>query len=355
MAKDFAPLMTRTWLYVFTTSSILVITINLCSFDENANAQITASITNQGSKTPSISTENYCFAPPNFLSSTASLSLPLTGLNRDQSSKPWLGLELINITPKIGNILHTSAEPRKFLVSYVFPGSPAAKTGIQGGKNVTMIDWDGIRLGGDIILGVDNKTFTDVGNMTSYIHNEKSVGDNLTLKIFRDGQTKVVYTTLTTRPSSLTYENPTYGIKIEYPSNWTRLERGLDSDMDRVVSPDVVAFYSPHPKLPEELVISVKEVNSTLQQYTDETIKKMMTHLANFKVITSTATVLAGNAAHKVVIFYKESRQFDTYLTDVWTIKDSTVYDIRYLSDPSRFTDCWPIAQKMIDSFEILK
>jgi hypothetical protein len=90
MIKDCPPLMIL--LYVLPAYSILVITIILCCFSENASAQLTAHIAYQGSKAPSITTENYCLAPPNFLSSTASLSLRLPGSNWDQSSKPWLGI-----------------------------------------------------------------------------------------------------------------------------------------------------------------------------------------------------------------------------------------------------------------------
>jgi len=70
---------------------------------------------------------NSFLASPDFLSSSKSASLQLNGSTKDQSVRPWLGVEVINITPKIAKILHDGADPRKFLVSYVFPGSPAGK------------------------------------------------------------------------------------------------------------------------------------------------------------------------------------------------------------------------------------
>ncbi|MGC1133503.1 MAG: PDZ domain-containing protein [Nitrososphaeraceae archaeon] len=267
--------------------------------------------------------------------------------------KAWLGLELIDISPKISKMLQLKQEAGRFLITDVILDSPAAKAGVHGGKNVTMIDWDGIKSGGDILIKVDDKTFANASNLTYYIQTQKKVGDDIGLTIFQDGKIKQINTTLTTRPDFLTYDNADYGIKIQYPSIWIKLERGIESD-EVIVSPDIVAFNSLDKVLPEELVVKVERVNLTLGEYSNTTIKKITENLTDSKIIESTETTLAGSPAHKVIAIFKERNQYETYLINIWTIKDGKVYEIRYLSDPKRYHNCLPVAEKMIRSFEII-
>jgi S1-C subfamily serine protease len=69
---------------------------------------------------------------------------------------PWLGVAGRDMTPGIADRLGLD-EPRGFLVMDVVTGSPAEKAGIQRGNEDTVIDGIPIKLGGDVIIAVDNK------------------------------------------------------------------------------------------------------------------------------------------------------------------------------------------------------
>jgi S1-C subfamily serine protease len=104
------------------------------------------------------------------------------------------------MTPGIADRLGLD-EPRGFLVMDVVTGSPAEKAGIQRGNEDTVIDGIPIKLGGDVIIAVDNNTVRKIDDILAYVEIEKSVGDDLEIMILRDGQKMEVIATLAARPS----------------------------------------------------------------------------------------------------------------------------------------------------------
>lgn len=113
---------------------------------------------------------------------------------------PWLGVAGRDMTPGIADRLGLD-EPRGFLVMDVVAGSPAEKAGIQRGNKDTVIDGTPLKLGGDVIIAVDNNTVRKIDDILAYMEMEKSVGDDLKLTILREGQTMEVIATLAARPS----------------------------------------------------------------------------------------------------------------------------------------------------------
>ncbi len=113
---------------------------------------------------------------------------------------PWLGVAGRDMTPGIADRLGLD-EPRGFLVMDVVAGSPAEKAGIQRGNEDTVIDGIPIKLGGDVIIAVDNNTVRKIDDILAYVEMKKSVGDDLELTILREGQTMEVIATLAARPS----------------------------------------------------------------------------------------------------------------------------------------------------------
>jgi S1-C subfamily serine protease len=113
---------------------------------------------------------------------------------------PWLGVAGRDMTPGIADRLGLD-EPRGFLVMDVVAGSPAEKAGILKGNEDTVIDGIPIKLGGDVIIAVDNNTVRKIDDLLAYVEMEKSVGDDLELTILRQGKTMEVIATLATRPS----------------------------------------------------------------------------------------------------------------------------------------------------------
>ena len=113
---------------------------------------------------------------------------------------PWLGVAGRDMTPSIADRLGLNV-PRGFLVMDVVAGSPAEKAGILKGNQDAVIDGRPIRLGGDVIIAVDNNTVRKIDDLLAYVEMEKSVGDDLKLTILRQGQTMEVIATLAARPS----------------------------------------------------------------------------------------------------------------------------------------------------------
>jgi S1-C subfamily serine protease len=113
---------------------------------------------------------------------------------------PWLGVAGRDMTPGIADRLGLD-EPRGFLVMDVVAGSPAEKAGILRGNEDTVIDGIPIKLGGDVIIAVDNNTVRKIDDILAYVEMKKSVGDDLKLTILREGQMMEVIATLSARPS----------------------------------------------------------------------------------------------------------------------------------------------------------
>jgi serine protease Do len=136
---------------------------------------------------------------------------------------PWLGLIGADITPDIAKALGLSLDEAKgFLVIGVNEGSPADKAGIRGGDRVTNVNGREIRLGGDIVLKIDNKDVRKIEDILTYLEGQKHVGDTVQLTIVRDGKTQTVNATLTPRqgnnqsqqlqPQSEQQQRPSLGI-----------------------------------------------------------------------------------------------------------------------------------------------
>jgi serine protease Do len=116
---------------------------------------------------------------------------------------PWLGLIGVDITPDIATALGLGLEGAKgFLVIGVNEGSPADKAGIRGGDKVTNVNGRGIRLGGDIVLKIDDQDVWKIEDILTYLERYKHAGDTVQLTILRDGKPQNINITLTARPES---------------------------------------------------------------------------------------------------------------------------------------------------------
>jgi hypothetical protein len=158
-----------------------------------------------------------------------------------------------------------------------------------------------------------------------------------------------------TMSNFLTYVNPMYGIKIQYPSDWTASQAGLRDYTN------IVAFYSPLENLtaivPEYLLLSRTHysTNVTLNDYSklvNATLQQPGVRIVESKPIS----VAGGNPAHRLVFMPPAVNiPFKPEIMLVWTAKDNNVYTLSFNGDASKYSHYLPIIQKMIDSFEITK
>ena len=132
---------------------------------------------------------------------------------------PWLGLIGIDITPDIAKALGLGLEDAKgFLVIGVNEGSPADKAGIRGGDKVANINGREIRLGGDIVLKIDNQDVRKIEDILTYLERYKHIGDTIQLTILRDGRPQTINITLTARPESTQLQQPQPQAEVQRPS-----------------------------------------------------------------------------------------------------------------------------------------
>jgi hypothetical protein len=179
-----------------------------------------------------------------------------------------------------------------------------------------------------------------------------------------------VTTTATTTTSSsnfLLYENSTYGIRVQYPSDWELEETDYDAG-DGIT--DIIRLFSPLQgridDYSENIGVSkesnpVDDENITLAEYADEVIDYYNDTLTDFNLVdlnTNTNNVtLSGFPAYKLV-FTQSVENVDSSIKamEVGTItpKKEAYFITYYGEDNGQYSKYLPIAQKMIDSFEII-
>ena len=132
--------------------------------------------------------------------STAQLNLSSQQEQQQQQQKQgkpaWLGISGTAVTPEIAQAMGLTPDTKGTLVIEVIAGGPADKAGIRGGYKIDNINGREIALGGDIIVGIDNRTVTTLENILTYISNEKQAGDTVQLSILRDGTSSQANVTL---------------------------------------------------------------------------------------------------------------------------------------------------------------
>lgn len=151
----------------------------------------------------------------------------------------------------------------------------------------------------------------------------------------------------------LTYQNPDFGIKIKYPSNWTKIEDGL-------LLHSIVAFQLQHENIYDFTNTTLAEID--LRVYNappNETSAKLginqiytggQTIIGYYK---NSTTTLGGLPAIKIVNYYfgdvtqKEMQ--------IWTFVPNKhiLLEVLYISPPSKFSLYLPAAQKLINSLEL--
>jgi len=100
--------------------------------------------------------------------------------DKNITARPWLGVHTVIVTPQIAKVLRLD-QAKGLLVTDVITESPAEKAGIRGGYVLSNIDGNKIKLGGDIILKVNNKTLVN----PRILSDKDKVGETMTLTVLR--------------------------------------------------------------------------------------------------------------------------------------------------------------------------
>ena len=114
---------------------------------------------------------------------------------------PWLGMTGGPLTSDIAQKEGLERNFKGVIVDTIVKDSPADKAGING----SITNQYGERLGGDIITAVDGNPVIRMEDLISHLETERSVGQNMTLTIYRDGNILDKQITVGERPSTIPY------------------------------------------------------------------------------------------------------------------------------------------------------
>ena len=156
----------------------------------------------------------------------------------------------------------------------------------------------------------------------------------------------------------LPYQNQAYGISIHYPFDWNKEDGGQTKAGN--FSAFSVAFYSPPPLKSAFLKVielnSTQPANATIPQLLTEAISRDMNITRGFQVVqASTNGSLAGKSAYILVSTAEIINNIRYQTMEVGTLSGNSKYTIIFEALASNYFTYLPTAQKMFDSFKLLK
>ncbi|ELS00402.1 serine/threonine protein kinase [Xenococcus sp. PCC 7305] len=147
-------------------------------------------------------------------------------------------------------------------------------------------------------------------------------------------------------PREDTYINANYGIKVEYPQNWTIQET------DDPLYPGII-FLSPEENNTDNFLEQVKfsverlSIILSLNEYTEEAIKEIAT---SNSIIEPPKKITVANREGRKVIY---QGQDGLKRLEVWTIRNQKAYIATYTAETDKFGKFSKQADKIIQSLEI--
>jgi len=158
----------------------------------------------------------------------------------------------------------------------------------------------------------------------------------------------------------LTYQNSTYGISVQHPSNWIKEQNHNPTPTGRIVkfsSPvgtSQAGQFSPPPSL-NIIVGNRLPLSVSLEQFSAASTNNLRQSFPHFNLLESSSTNLGGVPAHKIVYTATiPSSGLEVKFMQIFTIKDGKDFVITSAALPTDFSTYLPTFQKMIDSFAFI-
>jgi serine protease Do len=114
---------------------------------------------------------------------------------QQQQHRPALGINGINMTPELAELMNLTQPQKGFLIEDIISGGPADKAGIRGGYKIANVNGSEFKLGGDIVVGIDEVDVSTIQDIQLYL-DTKEVGDVVQIQVVRDSQEITVPLTL---------------------------------------------------------------------------------------------------------------------------------------------------------------
>jgi len=104
-------------------------------------------------------------------------------IEKGEYDHPWLGISGTTLSPKLAEKLNLPKNFRGAMINAIVKDGPADKAGIKD----ALYTLDREIASADIIISIDNIQVKRIDDIIAYVSENKSVGDNVSLKVYRDG------------------------------------------------------------------------------------------------------------------------------------------------------------------------
>ena len=121
-------------------------------------------------------------------------------IEKGEYQHPWIGIHGTTLQSEIAEAMGLSREQRGVLIAEVSPDSPAEEAGLQGSNEMAEINGVKTRIGGDLIVRIEDQKVEDFEDLTAYLARYTRVGQIIELTILRDQERMIVELTLEPRP-----------------------------------------------------------------------------------------------------------------------------------------------------------
>lgn len=114
---------------------------------------------------------------------------------------PYIGIVMKPVSLKIMEAMYLNSTDGVLIVE-VLDESPAKAAGLRGGSELIRYILESTRIGGDVILRIDDEPIYDMEDLVAFIDEHRSLGDQISIQILRNGRKKTVSLVLGERPRS---------------------------------------------------------------------------------------------------------------------------------------------------------
>ena len=104
-------------------------------------------------------------------------------IEKGEYDHPWLGIAGTTLSPKLAEKLNLPKNFRGALINVVVKGGPSDKAGIKDALYTS----DKEIASADIVISIDSTPVKRIDDIIAYVSENKSVGDKVSLQVYRDG------------------------------------------------------------------------------------------------------------------------------------------------------------------------
>ncbi|MGB9521664.1 MAG: PDZ domain-containing protein, partial [Anaerolineales bacterium] len=115
---------------------------------------------------------------------------------------PFLGISGTTLSLDMAKAMNLPDNTHGALVVEVVPNGPADKAGIRGSDRQVTIDGQNVRVGGDVIIKIDDTPVHTMDDIIAYLSDHTDVGQTVKLTVLRDGKEKALSVKLEARPAN---------------------------------------------------------------------------------------------------------------------------------------------------------